>query len=363
MITINWNISQSIFMRDSTGIEIKELIVHAVNPRQPEGFFLSERCIPLNTGEMLSNKLTEYFCAHIKKSLGDAATKAARFKALSENTPQEVSNLCQAVIREELDIVSASRNLAENLKIIIENDGRISPGNLIMCLYQAENYPDQRYIALMKMDPSDVFRQKIVTDEKGQFVTFEIEDSVMPTTQERLQKCAFIRAQAKDYDMMLLDRQAQKNVAQFFTRDFLQAEFALDDRERTSKFYRGVTNAMNDIRTELSPDQNRLITSMSRNAVRQKDVNIDNWVESLPLDEKHKKVFTQKLSGLTDREFLIDQAFYTKLGKRAKYSGDCGLSISIDLADKERIISEQAPKKDDEPWVITIQTMKWQQDL
>jgi hypothetical protein len=261
--------------------------------------------------------------------------------------------------------------LAIKLKEILDNDKRIASGNLAMCTYQAENYPNQRFIALMKIDPSDVFRQKIETDEKNQqYVSFEIENDVMPTTQEKLQKCAFIQSllpRCEDYDMMLLDRQIQKKqAAQFFTRDFLEVELTLDDKERTKRLYRGGIAAMNDVRSCLTPEQNQAVVLAFDGAIRQKTVNIDQLIEALPLENQHKEVFNKKLEEvkLFDREFLIDQSFCrNSLHSKTRFKGDYGLTFSVNSEDYQKVVKNIRKPTDDDPyWEITISTKTWNQE-
>lgn len=265
-------------MRDSTGIKLERLIVHVINSRQTDGLILSARCIPLDSSRDLNQRLIDYFAKHIKNSLQDSATKAARFKTETFNNG-EVPQICRAVLHDGLDLVLGSQKVAECLKKIINKDKRIALGNLVMCTYQAANYGEQKFIALMKIDPSDVFHQKIETDEQNQkYVSFEIEKDIMPTTKEKLQKCAFIKSLAprdKDYDMMLLDRQTEKEVAQFFTKDFLEVELTLDDRERTKLLYQGGLAAMNELQKKLTSQENAAVSLAFDSAIRQKEVDVD----------------------------------------------------------------------------------------
>ena len=127
---------------------------------------------------------------------------------------------------------------------ILEQDRRTKGADLAVCFYRAENIADTRFLALLKIDPSEVFQHQIAEDEQGrQFVTYVVEPRAF--TNERLQKCAFIRPLAprhNDYDMILLDRQVsdirKQDVAQYFARDFLDSENAYDDYERTEGLYR-----------------------------------------------------------------------------------------------------------------------------
>jgi len=356
-------------MRNSTGIQLDQLIVHIVNPRQPNGFVLSERCIPLDQGGDLTIRLNKYFNRHIENSLNDSATTAARFKTLIDGGV--VPSICQAVLHDGLDLVTGSKKLAMKLKEILDKDKRIASGNLAMCTYQAENHPGKKFIALMKIDPSDVFRQKIEIDEQNQqYVSFEIENDVMPTTQEKLQKCAFIQSlkpRCEDYDMMLLDRQIQKKqAAQFFTRDFLEVELTLDDKERTKQFYQGGVAAMNALRSQLSPEENQAVSLAFDSAVRQDKVNIDQLIEALPLKKEHKEVIEKKLEEfkLPDREFLVDQSFHrNNLHRKTRFKGDYGLTFSVNHEDYDKVVKSTRKPTDNDPyWEITIVTKKWDRE-
>jgi phosphopantetheine adenylyltransferase len=188
-------------MREATNIHLDQLIVHILDPGRPNGFVLSERTIPLERNQ----RLVDYFVAHIQNSLKDPTAKAACFIAMNDKA---VSGICKALLDGHLDLVKGSRKLAQQLYAIITSDKRIKACDLAVCFYQAENqHSVSRYLALLKIDPSEVFRHKTEYDPQGnQYVNFEIETEVMPTTRERLQKCAFVQQlepRSPDYDMML----------------------------------------------------------------------------------------------------------------------------------------------------------------
>ena len=95
-------------MRYATDIQLDQLIVHILNPWQPNGFVLSERTLPLDSNQ----RLVDYFAAHIQNSLQDPAAKAARFVALDG---EAVSGICKVLLNGGLDMVEGSRLLAERL--------------------------------------------------------------------------------------------------------------------------------------------------------------------------------------------------------------------------------------------------------
>ncbi len=350
-------------MRDATNIQLDQLIVHILDPERPDGFVLSECVIPLEGNQ----RLVDYFVGHIENSLKDSTTKAASFVTIDDKI---VSGICKALLQDRLDLVEGSRKLAQQLYDIISKDKRINSCDLAVCFYRAENQNGvSRYLALLNIEPSEVFHHTQARDSQNRlYVNYEIETEVMPTTREKLQKCAFIQQLEPrlDYDMMLLDRQKPgKEVARFFIKDFMGAIPALDARQRTDKLYNGLISAHNQIRSELQPQENESLDQAIQVAINSDNINIDTFVKALPLSEKHKQqieqVVTQKLP---DREFEIDKAYAQDLIRKRTFRGDYGLKVVIEASEEKykKVIKSVDPiKEPGKPpyYRITIHTEKW----
>ncbi len=327
-------------MRYATDIQLEQLVVHILDPRRPDGKVLSERTCPLGDNQ----RLVDYFVTHIENSLQDTTTRAARFTAQDEESAFEV---CKALLDGDLDLVSGSTQLAEKLYGIIAGDQRISPGNLAACFYRAGNRPQvSHYLGLLKLDPSPVFRTKTERDAQGNlYVSFEIQSDVLPTTRERLHKCAFVRPLdvQSDYDLLLLDRQVPRSlpraVAKFFSEDFLGCELALDARQRTDRLYRALVTAHNQLRPELGPDEDDALRRAVDNTIALREINLDAWLAGLPLDEAHKERIDQALrQQLPDREFGIDTGYAKKLVRKRRFKGDHGLRVEVLADDYEQVV-------------------------
>lgn len=349
-------------MRDATDIQLDQLIIHIINPRKPDGLKLSQRTLPLDE----ERNLTHYFTKHIQNSLQDSAIKAARFSALNDGV---VAGVCKSLLHGSLDMVDGSKQLAEILHGIINSDGRISPGNLAIAIYQAGNYPGMHFLALLKIDPSNAFRPQIKEDSQGnKYVSFETTTDVMPTTRERLQKCGFIQPldPRQDYDMMLLDRQVQQQVAQFFTRDFLGAELTFDDQKRTDVLYKSLMSASNKLRPQLTPKENETLCQAINYAVSSNSINIDDWLQALVLDDQHKDKINQIVSQrLPDRQFAIDTTYSQKLTRKRHFRGDYNLQVDILADEYDQVIQsvDLVPGQDGKPpyHSIVIHTEKWEE--
>lgn len=355
-------------MRYTTDIRLDELIVHIVDPRRPDGLVLSERTLPLDGNE----RLIDYFVTHIQNSLQDPAARAANFVELDD---QAASGVCQALLEGTLSLIEGSRRLAERLYQIIARDRRISAGDLAVGFYRAGNRPHiPRYLALLKIDPSEVFRHTTARDPQGNlYVSFEIETDVLPTTRERLQKSAFIQPldPRPEYDMMLLDRQVRPPVplpvARFFAEDFLGAELALDARQRTHRLYTSVVSAHNQLRPELTPQEDEALHEAVYSAITYTSINIDTWLAALPLPEEAKQIIDQIVSQeLPDREFEIDRTYAQQLIRKRRFRGDHGLRVELSAERYSQVIQsvEHVSEPGEPPYYrVEIHTEKWEEVL
>ena len=350
-------------MRDATNIQLEQLIVHILDPKHADGFVQSECTIPLEGNQ----RLVDYFVGHIQNSLKNQSIKAARFDAIDNEI---VSGICKDLLQNNLDLVEGSRKLAQKLYDIIAKDKRINACDLAVCFYRAEtNDYVSRYLALLNIEPSEVFRHKKSHDSNGKlYVDFEIETEIMPTTGEKLQKCAFIQQldPRPDYDMMLLDRQKHgKDVAKFFIEDFMRATPAFDAQQRTACLYKGLISAHNQIRPELQSHENETLDQAIQVAIKSDYINLDAWIKALPLSEKHKQQIEQVVSQeLPDREFEIDKTYANSLIRKRIFHGDYGLKIVIEASDekyKKVIKSVKRMEKPGTPpyYCIEIHTEKW----
>ncbi|HID61543.1 MAG TPA: nucleoid-associated protein [Anaerolineae bacterium] len=352
-------------MRYATGIHIDELVVHILDHRSGNQPILSETPCPLAGRE----QLTTYFTAHIENSLADPSARAARFVSLD---PAATAGLCQALLEGRLDLVTGSRELATRLFGVMKGNPRISPGDLAVCFYRAETHPNARYLGLLKLDPSTVFRHKTERDTQGRlFVNFELQPDALPTTREKLQKCAFIRPLEPrlEYDMILLDRQARERVArpvaEFFAKGFLGCEWALDNRERTDRLYKGLLSACNRLRPQLSPAEEERLRRQVEAAISSRAINLDHWLAAVPLEEEQRQVVDETLTAvLPDREFELDTEYAEKLVQKRRFRGDWGLRVEV-RGDKYGEVIKEVRRVDEpgEPpyFRVVIHTQKWQE--
>jgi hypothetical protein len=252
----------------------------------------------------------------------------------------------------------------------MSKDRRISTGDLVVCFYEAENTPNARYLALLKIDPSRVFRHTTKTDAQGRtYVGFEVESEAMPTVRERLQKCAFIRplAPRPDYDMLLLDRQAgmARDVAKFFAEDFLGVDSAFDARMRTNLLYRSLVSARNQLTPDVISRQEQAdLDDAIRGAMALERINVDTWIDGLDASPQVKAHIERVVAkNLPDRKFELDRPAAQALIRKRRFRGDGGLKVEVRADAYDQVVHavrhvSEAPGKP--PYYeVVIHTERW----
>jgi hypothetical protein len=371
-------------MRDASNISISELIIHILDP-QGQGLVLSSAAVPLEGNETL----LEYFANHVRASLKDSGIKAARFRDIH---PERTSGVCRDILRGETSLAEGSQRLAQELYAILEHDRRITPGDLAVCLFRADNYPYTQFMGVMKVDPAQIFRHVILEDENGEsYISLETMSEAF--TSERLQKCAFVQPlepRHPEYDMLLLDKQQRlaKNghssddqetpvslgeaplssgngtIARFFSETFLDTEEAIDSRKLTELVYRGLVSAENRVREQLTQEESETLDEGIRQAVNSRRLDLDAWLESLPLTAGIKQEIDQAVSPrLPVREVSIDRGFSQQLMRKIKYRGEGGLRLEVP-SEVYNVLVVSEERITDDPnrppyYRIVIETEEW----
>jgi hypothetical protein len=315
--------------------EIQEVVVaHAVlqlvAPRSGQ-IDLSQVPLPLD------DDVAAFLTAHIVRGLHDSQAKAADFVIRGEG---RTADLCNQLLADETRLVEISQQLAENMYKASEDDDRISDGTLAVCLCDvsgAEAEQSERILALLKLDPSPAYRTVVEADEHGQpLLRLALEHGILPSLTERVQKCAFIRADGDDleFQMLLVDRQRSqegaKGVARFFIGDFLGAEQVMDAPERTRRLYKGLKTGYNKIAPELEAEKLIELDEAITQAVSGEDANVDEIIAKLPVDEGAKQAFDDAIvRRLPQRQFDLDMQVAERFIKRRNFEGDNGLRLSI----------------------------------
>lgn len=327
-------------MRKISLVSVDEIAFHILDHHSQTGLVLSQASVSTEDRD----RLAKYICKHITNSLSDKSAKAAKF--LFSDSEDSIAQIAQNLFNNSTNLLNNSQQIAERLYEIIKSDRRISSGVLAVCFFEDLNNNNQKYLAILKLDPANSFRSEIKRDENDNtIVDFEDIPDALPTANERLQKCAFIR-QANDensYDLMVLDRQARtdEGISDFFARKFLNIELAFDSRTNTEGLYKGLVKAQNQLRSQLAKKENANLRQATNYIMKAEFVDIDDFVGALAIPDEAKAVVEKTvMEYVPDSRFQTDPEFGQRLTKKKKFKGDQGVKIEINASDYERVVEK-----------------------
>ena len=349
-------------MREVEKVGLERAILHQVEAGS-SGLRMSGRELPLGD----SPKLAEFVAGHIHNGLRDSQTRAAKWPAQAASA-DDVPATCQALLDGTLDLITASQRLATALHGAIGDDRRIARGALAVALYRdatASDLEAEHYVAMVKLDPSDVFRPEWHTDENGtSYLSVSELPDALPTLRERLQKCAFVQTSrpGENYHLLVLDRQVPDVSARFFMEGFLGAEVAFDDKALTEGLYMAIDQARGKLQDSGLPvDRLVALDDAVQGLFAGEAIDLAEWLPTLPPAERNaidEEVRNRQL----DRAFEVYPDTRKRLvtGK-VRYRGDNGLRVQVNRTAYKDIvhvdeIEGQRPRR----FRVTIETSIWQ---
>jgi nucleoid associated protein NdpA len=359
-------------MRRTTQIKVEKVILHLLHRDQstPQ---LSQVAIPADSDP----RIFAYFQEHIENSLRDEQARVARFLDLQTEVPA----VCTGLLGGGLDFVEGSQRLAKKLHRIILGDRRIASGDLVVCLYQGRiRDRTGSFLALMKMDPGTGFRQVRRRDPEGHsYLTFEIEDQIMPTLGERLQKCAFLRPLAprrpQRYDLLLLDRQIRTpvgpQVAKFFSEDFLGVSEVFSPQEAALMLYREVRATLKLLKSQIDPEAYEDLEQVVLGELMSGEVDLEGLVtraEATVADEQKKDVEREfrRVSEFPQRILPVSPTVIRQVvaEERARefeiWVGDQGLRVEKPVTYPDDFWSVKYSPEGSPAYTIVIRSNKWE---
>lgn len=352
-------------------IVLHELIIHKVDHKNYEAPVLAD--LP----STVSDEVSSFIRKHIDRNRGHKYTSTARYRDGVDNT-DSVKGLGDDILNNDSQFVKNTRRIAE-LLFAAQKKGNTSPGELVFCMFSDTLQENERWLAIMKMDPEDGFvgREEKIGDQIR--IVLERVKDVLPTGE--LQKCAFVmpissRIKA-DCDLLVLDQQRQnsggtRQVASYFLREFLGAERDLNSRDLTYGFLRHVNQWSEDKYYEenWNYEQVEQFKQSAIDAIRgQRLFDIPAFANQVLDNEEEENQFLQTLtlelskSGrVTNLVFQPNQEVEQRLTKVRRFKGDHGLEVKFKVSPNvpdDFIKVEEDPSTNTQ--VITIRTAKWEQ--
>ncbi len=258
----------------------------------------------------------------------------------------------------------------------MKQDKRISAGDLAVCTFEGMlDGTKQRFLAIMKIDPTTALRP--TREEVGGqlLITFEVEQQMLPTQGEKLQKAAFIWSlePRAEYDMLLIDRQVKPpegpRIAQFFSRRFLGAVEAMSSEEATASLVQKLGKLQGILKGQLEPAAAQRFDQAVAALTTSARVDLDVWPGTLALPDAARREVERALASprFPERQFEIspDVVAQQRVKKRV-FLGDHDVRLEIPgdfPEDNLRVARKKDPQKfgGKSYHVVTIETETWRE--
>jgi hypothetical protein len=340
---------------------VQNAIVHSTDRNMPAPVYSEvELNLPANP------RVHEYFNAQVQNAIVDNASGAAIF-AVSGS--QDAKAAAARILANQANFITASQDLATLLHRAMRSHPRITPGSLAVCVYTSGNDP-ARSLALIKLDPASALVQAIVTAKGKRLVSFDIQENVMPTARERLQKAALIVPPGKQrYELLLLDRQTPEVAAAWWAETFLNTAPVFDGKSGATGLKDGVVSAHRKLLKEgaITAAEGETIQQHTHVALQTKRVNRRKFLEDLAVPDAVKVVIDaeieKRLPGLIT--IPINPTYASeKIARKTRYQGDYGIVIEYETAhEKEVVFDKSTYKRGDDVevtrLVIDVPRLQW----
>ncbi len=212
------------------------MIVHKLDHRNRPSPELATELTPNDAGAV------EFIVKHIDDNRSHRRAREATFVDPATNMLAQSAAALFANTADIGEFIAQSQEIARLLFAAMQTRQRISPGDLVVCLFDDNSTGPDPALAILKLDPQSGFRgvpkttgsqTRIILEEVGDVLSSE------------LHKCAFIvppsQRAAVGHDLIVLDQQtgrfnATRQIASFFLNSFLHCEVGLNSADLTHRF-------------------------------------------------------------------------------------------------------------------------------
>ena len=308
-------------------VNLNEAIIHVLDNNAAEPVYNE---YPLK----LVDETYEYILKHIQKSLKDEELKYAVFNDESNI----VKGISQDYFNAKIDLISASKEMAKQLFILMKVNAAIPSCDLIVVSISTEY---GLMLAILKMDyvknyihTIDFVEDKIGINITPQFVG-------LPPGGQKLQKCAFIK-QTKDdnkFDLMVIDKKGKGKESEdeglnYFISDFLGCTIVDNERDATRNFIKTTEKWTRDNLKDNADKAEQVRTSIKKKLKEEENINITELSQDIfegNCEESQNFVQYAKERGVSEN-LEVDKQWIENKFKRVRLKIDKQIDIYIDEA-------------------------------
>ncbi len=337
-------------------MQIHKFIIHVLDQNSPAPI--------LNDFEgEIHEEVHEFFEKHINRALKDDDMKKAKFN----EERNIIKECCEEIIYDETTFVENSKEIALDLFKSMKSSHNISSCDLAICLYSIE---ENKFVGILKLDYKKSYTHSIeFIDEKFKIQIIPNEVG-LPTSSQRIKKCAFIGLSGAndDYHLEVLDKQLNKDPdkegGNFFVSNFLNCDIIMDNKDKTKIFKNStekwVKNSLyDDIETATIMRENLVQTLKEK-----EEVDLNEFINEVIEEENLKESFIEHISreGIEEDNFKIDKNWVEKKLKKKSIKTDTGFEVKAGLEDFEDYLRYQTKKNHDGTIDIILKNVKFYEE-
>lgn len=315
-------------------IEISKLIAHdlTLDKASPKTY---QQLMDLS---QIPAEVLEFFSSHISNAVIAKQIKVCTFTHKDAAVFLGCLEISQDLADDHL-FINNSTNMTQLLFNVMKASSSRSSGTLIFILYNDLD-TGLPYLAILKMDPN-----KAIQIDRTNY-KFVVQEDILPSVNERLHKCAFIKLSPTlwedEFHLKVLDKQqVTGEVSKYFLLSFLESQALIDNKAMTELV--SVNLAEYAIQEQIIRTQLEIVdfnAKVDRLLSKGNDVDLDRDLDNL---------FKTYIAGDADRVNKID-GFKQKLVQKREnvmfeFVAEKRPTIAM-FADPDRLIKIQFPLQD-----------------
>lgn len=306
-------------------VSINEAVIHILDNNSDEVIFNE-------IGLDLNDETYEYILRHVKRCLKDEELKYAVFNA-ERNVAKD---LCQEYLNGESDLITASKELASQLFIIMKSKGNVPSCDLLIASISTEYGP---MLAILKMDyvknythSVDVVEDKVGINIIPQFIG-------LPSSGQRIQKCAFVKPLSEEnkFDLMVIDKQPNKKDdedygSNYFISNYLGCSVINNERDLTKTFVKAAEKWTQQNLKDNADEAESIRSTIKKKLKEDEIIDVDRFSQEVFNNNKEfSEGFSQfvREQGVEEKVEVDKQWVETKLSRiRLKIDKDIDVYIN-----------------------------------
>lgn len=281
----------------------------------------------------LTDEIYKFLYKHIDRALKDEELKYAIFNPERNIIKEVTQEYLNAV---NTDIVSISKEIASQMFLIMKSNSNIPSCDLIVVSISTDQGP---MLGILKMDYIKNFTHKVDFVEEKIGIGIVEQSSGLPSSSQKVQKCAFIKPlrEEQDINLMVIDKQRKSKDeddygANYFINHFLGCTIVSNERDMTKTFVKAAETWTRNNIFEDAEKAEEIRTTIKSKLKQEDNISIPELSQELFKEDLNiQENFNQFIMGQgLEKEVAVDKQWLEKKLKRIRLKVDKEIDLYID---------------------------------